>query len=102
MNETPASYPSRKSIAIRFLYTILYLIIFEILKFLIQVICLVQYVYLFITRKHLEPARRFANRAAAYAYRVIRYLTLNENLRPFPCGEFPGELETPEEQVRFE
>jgi hypothetical protein len=45
--------------------------------------------------------RKFANQAAAYGYRVMRYLTLNENVRPFPFQDFPQELEPPEEGVVF-
>ncbi|MBW1991634.1 MAG: DUF4389 domain-containing protein [Deltaproteobacteria bacterium] len=65
-------------------------------------ITLFQYVYLFINQRPSEPARNFGNQAAAYGYRVIRYLTLNDNARPFPFREFPQELELPGEEVTFD
>jgi hypothetical protein len=102
MNESPTPAVTRKGIGIRFLYTILYLIILEILKILIQLTTLFQFIYLLITLKYSEPARKFSNRVAAYAYRVMRYLTLNENPRPFPFAEVPAELEPPEAQVSFD
>jgi hypothetical protein len=53
----------RKKIAIRWLYTVLFFIIFEILKTIIQV--------------------------SVYAYKVLRYVTLNENKKPYPFRDFP-------------
>ncbi|MFO8083704.1 MAG: DUF4389 domain-containing protein [Desulfobacterales bacterium] len=92
---------NRKQIAIRFLFTVLFLIVFEIIKTIIQVTVLFQYVYLFITKKHNEPVRHFSNKVTTYAYKVLRYLTLNENLKPFPFTEFPKEMESCENDVRY-
>ena len=100
--EIPPAAPSRKSIAIRLLYTVLYLIIFEILKTVIQLIAVFQYIYLLITRTYSQPLKSFSNKVATYTYRIIRYATLNENYRPFPFNEFPEEIDRPEERVSFD
>lgn len=92
---------SRKNIVIRFLYTIFFLIVFEILKMVIQVTVLFQYIYLFITKTYSTPLRSFSNKVSIYAYRVMRYVTLNENTLPFPFSDFPEEMESPEQEVRF-
>jgi hypothetical protein len=76
--------------------------VLEILKFLIQITVVFQYVYLLVTLTYSKPLKAFTNKLAAYAYRVIRYATLNENERPFPFGEFSKELEKAEEPVRFD
>jgi D-alanyl-lipoteichoic acid acyltransferase DltB (MBOAT superfamily) len=101
MNSAPEKVLSRKQVAIRLLYTILYLVILTILKFIIQLITLFQFIYLLIALRYSKPARKFSNRVIAYAYQVMRYLTLNANERPFPFMEFPGELEAPVEEVSF-
>jgi predicted membrane protein len=93
---------SRKQIAIRFLFTILFLIVFEIVKTIIQVAVLFQYIYLFITKKHSEPVRNFSNKVTTYGYKVLRYLTLNENLKPFPFTEFPKEVDPPDSEIRYQ
>ena len=93
---------SRKKVAIRLLYGVLFLVVLEVLKFLIQLSFFFQYVYLFATLAYSEPLRRFSNKVSIFAYRVMRYLTLNENVRPFPFSEFPPEADLPEKQVRFE
>lgn len=91
----------RKKIAVRFLFTILFVVVLEILKTIVQLTVLVQYVYLFITKKHSEPIRNFGNKVTTYAYRVMRYVCVNENRKPFPFTEFPVVVESAEEKVEF-
>lgn len=88
----------RKNIAIRLLYSIFFIIVFELLKLVIQFIVLFQYIYLFVTRSSNEPVRRFGNKVVSYTYRVMRYITLNDHTKPFPFGNFPDEIEPPEEE----
>jgi hypothetical protein len=92
----------RGKIGIRLIYTLLFLVILSIMHFIVQVLALVQYVILLITRGYSEPLRSFSNKAAAYVYRLIRYVTLNDNAGPFPFADFPRELEKPEDPVRFD
>ncbi len=92
----------RGQIAMRLLYTVLSLILLSAVQVLIQIITLFQYVVLLITQGYSEPLRGFSNKAATYAYKLIRYATLNENTRPFPFSDFPHEMEVPEDHVRFE
>lgn len=92
---------SRKQIAVRFLYTILFMAVLELVKLAVFLTVIFQYLFLFINKTYSEPARNFGNQAAAYGYRIMRYLTLNDNARPFPFREFPKELELPEEEVTF-
>jgi hypothetical protein len=93
---------SRKQVAIRLLYTLLYVAIFELVKTIILLITLFEYFILLLTLRHNEPARSFANKVSTYGYRVMRYLTLNENQRPFPFTDFPAEIELPDDEVRFD
>jgi hypothetical protein len=102
MNDEPRGTISRKQVAIRLLYTLLYVAIFEVVKTIVLLITIFEYFFLLITLRHNEPARTFANKVATYGYRLMRYITLNENQRPFPFSEFPAEIELPDEEVRFE
>lgn len=102
MNQNGEVKTSRKQIGIRLLYTLLCLVILEIIKLIIQLTVVFQFVYLLITQKYSDPLKSFSNRLATYAYRVVRYATLNDNLRPFPFDDFPREMEKPQEPVSFE
>ena len=102
MNEEAQGLASRKQIAIRLLYSLLYAAIFEVVETIIILVAIFEYFLLLITLRHNEPARAFANKVATYGYRLMRYLTLNENQRPFPFSEFPAEIELPDEAVSFD
>ncbi len=93
---------SGKQIGIRLLYTILFLVILVIVFAIVKVVVVFQFIYLFSTRKSNESVRKFSNKMSTYGYRIFRYITLNENQRPFPFTDFPPELETPEEQITFD
>lgn len=91
----------RKDIALRFLFTLIFVVAFEIFKAVLWVIVLFQYIYLLITRTYSDTLRNFCNKLSVYAYRVFRYMSLNENDRPFPFMGFPEEIEPPEDEVLF-
>jgi hypothetical protein len=92
----------RKSIAIRLLYTVFYFIVFELLLFILLLSTLFQFIYLFLMGNHSEPLRRFCNKVSTYAYKIIRYVTLNDNNKPFPFADFPNEMEPSEPRVIFQ
>ena len=94
-------YP-RQKIALRLLFTLVCMAILEILKLVLNAVTLFQFLFLLITQRYSEPLRSFSNKAATYAYRLIRYATLNENARPFPFSDFPPEIERPEDPVLFD
>lgn len=100
--ENTASALSRKKIGIRLLYTLMYLLIFSIVNMLVQVTVLFQYVYLLLTQSYSRPLRNFSNKLAAYAYKIIRYVTLNDNVRPFPFEDFPEGMEKPVDRVIYD
>jgi len=92
----------RGKIGIRLIFTLIFLVILSAMHFIIQMLTLVQYAILLITRSYSEPLRSFSNKAAAYVYRLIRYVTLNENTSPFPFTDFPQEIENPEDPAKFD
>ena len=101
MNDQLHAAPSRGQIAIRLLFTILFLPIYGICNAVVVLTTLFQFAMLFITQQHSQPLRAFANRVVSYAYRIWRYVSLNSSGKPFPFAEFPEEVEPPEAEVRF-
>jgi len=93
---------SRKKIAIRLLFTVIATVALAVFAVIVCLIVLFQYLYLFITRAHSDALRGFCNKVSVYAYRVFRYMSLNENGRPFPFAAFPEEMEPPEPEVLFD
>lgn|GEM_PF-1640374 len=92
---------ARKGIAIRFLYTVMYYLIFVILTTLVNICAVVQYVFLFATTKPHEQLRKFSNKINTYTYKVMRYMTVTENTRPYPFSDLPPDVEPIEEEIKF-
>ena len=99
---TEAPLLPRKNILIRFLFTLLVVVAFWVFESILLVLVLFQYIYLLITRNHSEGLRTFCNKIAAYAYNAFRYISLNQNTRPFPFAGFPQEMDPPEPDVSFD
>ncbi|MHC1726376.1 MAG: DUF4389 domain-containing protein [Syntrophobacteraceae bacterium] len=102
MNEMSEEKIPRGKVAIRLIFTLICLIILHAVQLAIQAMTLLQYIILLITRSYSEPLRVFSNQAATYLYKLARYVTLNENIRPFPFSTFPKEIENPEGPVTFD
>jgi hypothetical protein len=95
--ETEGDTIERKATGIRFLFTLLFFLIAEVLEAVLVLVILFELLYALVTQAQPpDRVRQFANRAVAYFYRIGRYLTYNEAERPFPFAEFPPELEPPE------
>ncbi len=92
----------RARIGLHLFYVVIFLIVFEILKWVIYGAVIFQSLYLLVTRAPNEPMRRFSNRLAGYAYKIVRYISLNDEVRPFPFTDFPADMEPPGENVSFE
>ncbi|WP_018124492.1 DUF4389 domain-containing protein [Desulfovibrio oxyclinae] len=87
----------RTGVLKRLAVTIVCLLVFELVRLLVQVSALFQYAWMLISKSYSAPLRNFNNRLSLYAYRLLRYATLNENARPFPFEEFPSSGEPAEE-----
>jgi hypothetical protein len=79
----------RKNIAIRLLYTVLFLAVLGIATNLVWVIAVFQYIFLLITRSYIKPLRKFSSNFALYLKEVIDYILVVSNKKPFPFNEFP-------------
>lgn len=101
--ETRATTVNRGEILKRFIVTLVCLIFFQVLNLLIQVAALFQFGWLLVSKKRSEPLRLYCNTLSQYGYRLMRYITLNDNRRPFPFAEFPSEedCEPPAKQVQY-
>lgn len=88
-------YPRRKT-GMRILATLFFgIVVWPILETIIFVMVIFQIIHALIAEKPNFWLIGFANRAIAYLYRVMRYLTFNEDGVPFPFSRFPAEIEKP-------
>ena len=95
-------FASRTQIAKRLLFCILYLIAFEIVKFLVQIIVCFQFIFLLAFKRYSNHLRAFSNRLSTYAYSLLRYSTFNDNRPAFPFADFCEEKDRPADFINFE
>lgn len=95
---------TRSAILTRLIRTIVCFIAFEIVKISVVLLVLFQYGQLLVLKKRNDHVRKLSNRLAWYAYRALRYGTLNENTRPFPFNAPPKakDIEPPSRTVRYD
>ncbi|MBI9112108.1 DUF4389 domain-containing protein [Maridesulfovibrio ferrireducens] len=94
---------NRLDILKRLLRTIVCMIAFELVRLLLQAVVMFQYAYLLILGKSSAPLRRFGNRLSTYTYQLLRYATLNDNMKPFPFSDLPEttRCESPVSRIDF-
>lgn len=89
-------YPRRQT-GMRILASLFFgIVVWSILETIVFVMVIFQIIYALIAEKPNFWLIDFANRTIAYFYRVMRYLTFNEDSVPFPFSRFPAEIEKPE------
>ena len=87
----------RKETGIRILLTVLFILILRAIDVVLSVIVLFQLVFALITKRRPgERVTRFANRITTYVVQLLRYLTYQEDQRPFPFSDFPAEGTPPD------
>lgn len=102
MNKIVDYFKSRKDVAVRFLFTLLFFIVFEIIKIIIEVVVLFQFVFLLFKLKPNQSIKNFSNKVAVYGYKILRYISFNEKPLPYPFTDFPSEIDPPDETMTFE
>ncbi len=87
---------ARKNVAVRFVLMLFYSIIHFFVHIALLILSMLQFLVLFLTVRHSEAIKTLSHRLVTYAYKLTRYITLNENEKPFPFHSFPEELELAE------
>jgi len=88
---------ARRNITVRFINAFFFMIVWKMVSVFIFFLTVFQFVYLFFTTKHSEAIKTLSHKLTVYSYKIMRYITLNENTIPYPFGKMPEEIEPAEE-----
>ena len=85
---------SRSDVIIRLIYTLVFTLIIGVIDTLLVIIVAFQLLFSLITQT-LPTARvqGFANSVIAFYYQVLRYITHNDSVIPFPFSDLPDPVE---------
>lgn len=76
------------SIWIRGFFMILYFIVSQIVRFLILVISVFQFIYSVIVGQPNDKLLNFSKGLGGYIYQIALFLTFNTNTKPYPFSEW--------------
>ena len=79
----------KKSTWLRFLYMLLFAVIFNIAEFVVVVIVVVQFISKLFTGDVHARLQEFGDSVAQFIAEIVRYLTFHTEDVPFPFGEWP-------------
>lgn len=86
----------RGETGMRILLSALFIVVVHIGLAVVGAVTLFSLIFALVTKQPPgDRVSQFANRTISYLYRVLRYLTYNDNAPPFPFADFPQELEPP-------
>lgn len=76
---------------LRLLYMLVLVLIYGIAEIVGGAVVIAQFLWVLLTGERNEKLRELGQSLAAYAYQIIRYLSFNTELRPFPFDrEWPS------------
>lgn len=76
----------------RLLYTIFFAVIAKIVSWIICVLVIAQFLYSWIAGNPNEKLLSFSASLSEYVKQLIVYISFNSDTKPWPMGDWPGEL----------
>jgi hypothetical protein len=75
---------------LRGLYMLLFVVFFAVARLVLMVVVVLQFLVRLISGELNERLLDFGGSLAAYLYQVTRFLTFNQEQRPFPFADWPA------------
>ncbi|MEE3003689.1 MAG: DUF4389 domain-containing protein [Pseudomonadota bacterium] len=74
----------------RLIYTIIFIFIYSIIKPIIIIITILQFVHVFVKSEKQPYLLDIGHSLAQYSYEIISFLTFNSEEIPFPFSSWPN------------
>lgn len=94
-DETVKSYKD-KSVWMRGLYMLIFIVLLWVAKFVAFVVITVQFLTVLFTAEANEKLVKFGKSLSLYQYEIMLFLTYNSEVHPYPMGEWPEAIATTE------
>ena len=95
MNEVTTQEGGQQSIWIRALYMLLFALLYSVAEFVMVAVVLVQFGYRVFNETPHPRVLSLGATVSSYIYQVLRYLSFNTEVMPYPFSEWP-EGESPD------
>lgn len=78
-----------KSIWVRVLYMLLFVLAYSVAEFVLGITVVIQVIIKLVTGSLNENLKTFGKQISLYIYDVLQFLTFNSEDKPFPFDEWP-------------
>lgn len=89
MNEVTTQEGGQQSIWIRALYMLLFTLLYSVAEFVMLAVVLVQFSYRVFNETPHPRVLALGAAVSSYIYQVLRYLSFNTEVMPYPFSEWP-------------
>jgi hypothetical protein len=80
-----------RSTWLRLVFMVVFVVFYAVSRIVVSVVVVVQFLHVLFTGKTNQPLQTLGLSLAIYTYQILRYLTFNTEVRPFPFdAEWPG------------
>jgi Domain of unknown function (DUF4389) len=87
--KAPGDKPSTRDVWMRGLFMLIFMIAFGFGVWILNLIAIVQFIWLLFSREHNEPIAGFGNSLSVWLAEVGRFLTCATDDKPFPWRLWP-------------
>ncbi len=81
---------TRRENWIRLLFVVLFAIIYSVVEIVVIVVVLVQFGFVLIGGERNEKLLSLGESLSRYIYQILRFVTFNEDEKPFPFSDWPS------------
>ncbi len=83
----------------RGLYMLLFLVILGLVKGLVFIVAVIQFILVAVNKTANEPLRNFGQGLSTYLYHITQFLVFNTDNKPFPFEDWSSEPPKSEDKV---
>jgi hypothetical protein len=100
MQESDNDGPLKETIWLRGLYMLLFTLLYSVAEFVLGAVVVVQFGYRVFNEQNQPRLLALGAAVASYIYQVMRFLSFNTEVKPYPFSEWPeGEVLSPQDEA---
>ena len=84
---------SRRETIVRFLFVVLFAIIYSLVEIVLAALVILQFGFKLITCETNSKLGDFSKGVNQYIFQILQFVTFNKNEKPFPFSEWPKSVD---------
>ena len=76
---------------LRLLFMLLFSIIYSVAEVVLVMVVVFQFLFVLLTGSRNDKVLSLGSQISTFIYQIVRYLTYNSDIRPYPFGDWPND-----------